>query len=347
MKIVVTGATGNVGSRLLDELAGDPDVTEVTGLARRLPDRAWPKTRFVEIDLAKEDPAPHIRGADVVVHLAWLFQPTRDGTVTWEANVGGSERVFGAVVDAGVPALVHASSIGAYSPSPGVVVDESWQTDSLPTASYGREKAYVERLLDTLEARSEGLRVVRLRPGFIFQRSAASQQRRLFAGPFLPNLLVRPGRLPIVPYPAGLRLQVLHSKDAARAYHHAVKKDVRGAFNIAAEPVLDGPAVAGVLGGRPMALPAPVTRMALSAAWRTRLVPAEPALLDLALGLPIMSIERARSELGWSPTVSAEDALREALFGMADGSGGPTGPLAPDSFAGRAEEVVSGVGAST
>ncbi len=347
MKIVVTGATGNVGSRLLDELAGDPDVTEVTGLARRLPDRTWPKTRFVEIDLAKEDPAPHIRGADVVVHLAWLFQPTRDGTVTWEANVGGSERVF-------APSSRPVSRRSSMPPPsalilllPGVVVDESWPTDSLPTASYGREKAYVERLLDTLEARSPDLRVVRLRPGFIFQRSAASQQRRLFAGPFLPNPLVRPGRLPIVPYPAGLRLQVLHSKDAARAYHLAAKKDVRGAFNIAAEPVLDGPAVARVLGGRPVALPAPVTRMALSAAWRTRLVPAEPALLDLALGLPTMSIERARSELGWSSTVSAEDALREALFGMADGSGGPTGAACSDSFAGRAEEVASGVGAST
>jgi hypothetical protein len=70
-------------------------------------------------------------------------------------------------------------------------VDETWPTHSLPSAGYGREKAYVERVLDAFEARHPDTRVVRLRPAFIFQRSAATEQRRIFAGPFLPNPLLQ------------------------------------------------------------------------------------------------------------------------------------------------------------
>ncbi|MFC7467934.1 NAD-dependent epimerase/dehydratase family protein [Actinomadura keratinilytica] len=104
-------------------------------------------------------------GADAVVHLAWRFQPTRDAAVTWEANVLGSLRVFEAAATVGVPALVYASSVGAYAPGPadGHRVDESWPTHGWPGAAYTREKAYLERVLDTFERDHLDMRVVRMR----------------------------------------------------------------------------------------------------------------------------------------------------------------------------------------
>ena len=48
------------------------------------------------------------------------------------------------------------------------------------------------------------IRVVRLRPAFIFQRRSASEQRRIFAGPFVPNWIARPGALPVLPLPRTL-----------------------------------------------------------------------------------------------------------------------------------------------
>jgi hypothetical protein len=119
--------------------------------------------------------------------------------VTWQANAVGSARVFEAVSAAGVGVLVYASPVGAYSPGPGRRADESRPTHSVPAAASGREKAYVERLLDAFEARQPDTRVVRLRPAFIFQREAASEQRRIFAGLLLPGSRLRPGRLPVVP----------------------------------------------------------------------------------------------------------------------------------------------------
>lgn len=344
MRVVVTGATGNVGTALLDVLSADPVVTEIRGLARRKPSRSWPKTSFSSVDVVSDELAPHLRGADAVVHLAWVFQPTHRPLETWRNNVGGSSRLLRAAGEHQIPILVCASSVGAYSPAHGRQVDETWPTESLPTAGYGREKAYVERMLDAFEARHPETRVVRLRTAFIFQRSSGSQQRRLFAGPLAPTPLLRRGRIPVVPHPAGLRFQALHALDAAAAYHLALTTTSRGAFNIAAEPVIDGTVLAGILGGRPVPLPPRLVRAALGLGWRTHLVPADPALFDLAMGLPEMHTTRARAELGWKPSSSATEALSDAITGMAQGDGDLTGPLAPDTLAGRARELFRGIG---
>lgn len=327
--MVVVGATGNIGTAVLDALSADPAIGAIRAVARRPPDRTWPKTTFRAADVATDDLTAVVAGADAVVHLAWLFQPTRRPTVTWRVNVGGSVRLFEAVARQEVPALVCSSSVGAYSPAPGREVDESWRTDGLPTAPYGREKAYVERVLDAHEASHPSRRVVRLRPGFVFQRAAGPQQLRLFGGPLAPAALLRPGVLPVLPFPAGLRFQGVHAADLAQAFRLAVTDPAaRGAYNVAADPVVDAAALARVLETRPVALPVRLVRGALAVGWAARLVPVPPAMFDMAVGLPLMRTTRARRELGWEPERSATDALAEAMAGMADAAHAGTGPLA-------------------
>jgi nucleoside-diphosphate-sugar epimerase len=245
-----------------------------------------------------------------------------------------------------VPALVVSSSVGAYSPGPkDRAVDESWPTHGWPGAAYSREKAYVERLLDAFEARRPQTRVVRIRPGFVFERQSAAQQRRLFAGPLLPGRLARPGRVPVVPDLPGLRFQALHSADAGQAFALAALGDARGAFNIAAEPVIDPAVLADLLDARTVRLPARGVRAALAAAWSLHLVPASPGLFDLALQVPIMDTARARGELGWTPRHTARDAMAEFLEGLRTGAGRDTPPLAPGTGGpARAREITTGVG---
>lgn len=332
MRVVVTGATGNLGTALVRLLAEDPDVTEVVGIARRTTEPHSPKVRYEAADMARDDLVPHLRGADAVVHLAWMFQPTHDPDATWRANVGGSGRLFAAVAAAGVPVLVYSSSVAAYSPGPrDRRVDESWPTHSLPGVAYGREKAYVERELDALEARHPELRIVRLRPGVVLQRAAASEQRRIFAGPLVPDSLLRPGVLPFVPFPSGLRFQALHAADMAEAIRLSLRADLRGAVNLAAEPVVDADVFAAAFGSRAVPAPIRLVRGALAAAWRLRLVPVGEGMFDLIRRAPLMDTTRARTELGWTAQRSAQDALAEFLRGAADGAGGPTAPLAGDA----------------
>jgi nucleoside-diphosphate-sugar epimerase len=346
VRVVVVGATGNVGTSVVEVLAADEQVDAIVGIARRWPHWQPPKTTWVQADVSCDELESHFHGADAVVHLAWLFQPTHDELATWRNNVLGSMRVFDAVAQAGVETLVYASSVGAYSPGPkDRGVDESWPTHALPTAAYGREKSYLERVLDTFEQAHPEIRVVRLRPGFIFKREAAIEQRRLFAGPLLPTTLVRPSLLPIVPDLPGLRLQALHSLDAGHAFRLAVVQPVRGAFNIAADPVLDPRTLGDLLGARPLKLPLTPIRAAVAAAWKLHLLPASPTLVDLALSLPIMDTTRARTELGWNPTRTSLDAIGEFLKGLREAGGMDTPPLEPQAGGRlREKEAATGVG---
>ncbi|MFL6143734.1 MAG: NAD-dependent epimerase/dehydratase family protein [Labedaea sp.] len=345
MRVVVVGATGNIGTSLVAALSRDPEVGSVLGVARRAPDLRLPKVSWRSADIRTADLVALFEGADAVVHLAWLFQPTHRPTVTWANNVEGGARVFRAAAQARVPKLVYSSSVGAYSPGPkDEPVAETWPTDGWPQAAYTREKPYLERVLDALELANPDLSVVRLRPGFVFKHGSASEQRRLFAGPLLPGRLVRPGLVPIVPDLPGMRFQAAHTADVAEAFRLAVHRPVRGAFNIAAEEVVDAALLADCLRAKVVALPAWPVRGALAAAWLLRLVPASPGLLDAVLRVPIMDTTRARTELGWAPKHTARQAIEEFLRGLRDGAGLPTAPLASPVPGGRVRELRTGVG---
>lgn len=219
MRVVVIGATGNVGTSVLESLEAESAVHDVVAVARRAPSRAFARTTFVAADVASFDLVPLLRGADAVVHLAWLIQPGRSESITHSVNVAGSERVFRAALEAKVPTIVYASSVGAYSPGPkDRLVDESWPTGGIRSSFYSRHKVAVERALDHLEREQPELRVVRMRPALIFKADAATEIRRLFAGPFLPRALLRPELIPFVPDVPRLRFQAVHSLDVGDAY---------------------------------------------------------------------------------------------------------------------------------
>lgn len=346
MRVVVIGATGNVGTSVIEALAADDAVEEILGIARRLPEWRPPKTEWARADITVDDLAPHLDGAGAAIHLAWAIQPSRDAAELYRINVTGSERIFEAVAEAGVPALVYASSIGAYSPGPkDRGVDESWPTNGVPTSFYSRHKAAVESILDSFEDEHPESRVVRLRPGLIMKAEAATEIRRLFAGPFLPGFAVRPDRIPVVPRIPGVRVQAVHSRDVGEAYRLATVGDARGAFNIAATPAIDPETFASHIGARTVPLPAAVARALAGVTWRLRMQPTPPGWLDMALECPIMDTTRAREELGWRPRHDALEAITEVLAGMSAGTGMETPPLDPEtSGRARSREVGTGIG---
>jgi UDP-glucose 4-epimerase len=346
MKVIVTGATGNVGSSVIQALSESPQVDEAVGLARRRPTWEPPKTTSVDADVLESDLAKIFDGADVVIHLAWAIQPSHDEETLEQINIDGSRRVFDAVAATEVPKLVYASSVGAYSRGPkDQEVDESWPIGPVATSFYSRHKVRVEEILDDFEAKNPATKVVRLRPALIFKGDAATEIRRLFIGPFLPNFLLRSSLIPAFPRIHGLRFQAVHSADVAQAYLEASVRDVEGAFNIAAGPSLGPDDLAGVFDARTFPLPVGIARRLTDLSWRLHLQPTPPGWLDMALAVPLMSSERARKELGWKPRFSAVEALRELIEGIRRGRGYPTPPLEQAGVKGRIDEVRTGVGA--
>lgn len=333
MKVVVIGASGNLGSATIRALTAD-GAAEVVAVARRAPDgprtheHASVEWRVADVSTANLEPV--VEGADAVVHLAWKFQPTHRPEETWATNAVGTRRVLEAVARAGVPALVCASSVAAYSPvDHDDPVDETWETDGASSAAYCREKAYVERALDAFACAHPEVRVVRVRPAFVFQRSAASEQRRIFGGALArPELLDR-RRIPVVPVPAGLRFQAVHAGDVGRALATAATTDVTGAYNLAGDGVIGRDELGELMDARTVEVPPRLARHGLDGAWYARLAPVPGSLLDAVMQLPLMSTTRAELDLGWQPRHSAMDALEAVLSGIPAKAGSELPPLRP------------------
>jgi UDP-glucose 4-epimerase len=329
MRVVVTGATGNIGTSVVQTLTQEPAVSEILGLARRPTALRLSKVTFKPVDIVKDDLVSLFRGADAVIHLAWMIQPARDREQLESVNVEGSRRVFEAVARSQVPHLLVASSVGAYAPGPkDRTVDESWPTTGIETSLYSRQKASVERLLDALEYEEPGLKVTRMRPGLSFKRDASAEIKRLFIGRLWPRAAFRRSLIPFVPGNPDLRFQAVHSSDVGEAFRLALIKQAEGAFNLAASPVLDSNTLARAFEKKVVPVPSSVLGALFATSYHLRLQPADPGWLDLALGAPIMSTTRATEELGWVPLYSSVRALLELFDGLREGAPGATLPLA-------------------
>ncbi|WP_432511435.1 NAD-dependent epimerase/dehydratase family protein [Kineococcus sp. SYSU DK001] len=337
MKVAITGASGNVGTALLRRLAGTG--TEVVGICRRLPDGPGPEgayegVRWESLDIAGPGAVPRLtevlRGVDAVVHAAWLIQPARDPQELTRVNVGGSRNVVQAALAAGVPHLVHLSSIGAYATHPvgDGRVDESWPATGIRSSQYSREKVAVEEHLDAVLADHPELTVTRVRPALVFQRDAGSEISRYFLGALVPTRLLRRVPLPVLPLPTKVRFQVVHADDLADALARILERAPGGAFNVADEPVLGNRDLALALNSpRYVDVDRRVVRAAADLTYRAHVHPVQPGWVDLGFGVPVMDTGRAREELGWRPAHAARDVLVELLDGIRDHAGTPSGAM--------------------
>lgn len=129
-KIVVTGASGNVGTGVLRALTAALPLDEVVGICRRPPVHGpgnesvtWHRLDLSETD-AVENLGPAMHQADVVIHLALALRPARDEDYLYRVNVLGTRAVLGAMAAAGVRQLIYASSLGIYASGATHPVDE-------------------------------------------------------------------------------------------------------------------------------------------------------------------------------------------------------------------------------
>lgn len=341
MRIVITGASGNIGTALLRRLAADRQDHEIVGVVRRRPPAVPPydAVRWHSVDLAEADAQtrlePLLAGADAVVHLAWGFQPSRDIDYLERLGVGGTRAVLQAADAAGVPHLVHMSSVGAYSAaSDKPRVDETWPTGGMGTLAYSQHKSTAEAILDAYEAAHSDdavttVRIARMRPGFVLQRDAGSALMRYGLPAYVPAWVLR--AVFVLPLDRRLVIPIVHSDDVADAVVRALDQRATGAFNLAGEPAVTRDDIATILRARAVHVPAGVLSRLLDATWRAYLQPLDPGWLDIGFAVPLMDTTRAREVLGWAPTVDARAALREAIGGMAETAGTTSPVLRPRS----------------
>lgn len=336
MRIVITGASGNVGTALIRQLDHEGG-HELIGVARRTPPDIEPygSVRWVSLDLAAAEAPDRLAqacaGADAVIHLAWLIQPSHDRAKLRSANQGGTRAAVAAVQRAGVPHLVHMSSIGTYAPAPrGAWVDESWPTTGVGSSTYSVDKAACERIVaDATDT------VTTVRPTLILQPDAASEVARYFLGPLMPTSLLHPRLFRFAPWPREIRLQFVHAADVAAALSAIVARRPGGAVNLATDQVIDRARARELFGGLAPPLPMRAARAAATASWHLRLQPVDGGWVDLAGAVPLLRSDRARQELAWTPVHAGDATLIEFLRALRERRGHPGPLLRPRRLAAR------------
>jgi len=208
MKLLLTGATGRVGSRLLPRLvAQGHDVRAVarSGVAAERVKAAGAEPVLADL-LDPDGYRAALGGRDAVVHLAAVLRSTDDHEIR-QANLEATRRLAGAALDAGVTRFVFTSTNLVY---PGGLGRPAGEDDEpAPPAAWGAypaSKAEAERALLALHRdRGLGLRIVRL--AFVYGEG----------DPHLAESLRWAGQ-----WPGHQRLQLIHHADAAQAVGRAL-----------------------------------------------------------------------------------------------------------------------------
>ncbi len=322
LTVAVTGPTGTFGFGLMPLLQEDERVSRVVGVARRPfepTEHGWTKMDYRQGDVRDPDAlVDAFAGADVVVHLAFLIVGG-DQETTRAINVEGTINAFRAAAAAGARRFVYASSVAAYGfhrDNP-VGMTEEWPVRPSGRLFYAREKAELEDLLAEEATEHPDVELYLLRPPIVLGPHTLGAK----SVPWLLTPLARllehgPRRLPF-PVPAlvpDLDVQFIHEDDVGRALVQCiVAAGPPGAYNIAADDLLSVVDIAREIGIVALPLPGAPARAAARVLSALPLLPSSAQWVEALSHPAIMDTTKARTQLGWSPQITALEALRDTL----------------------------------
>ena len=323
LTVAVTGPTGDLGIAIVNALERSRAVKGVVGMARRPFDpgeRGWKKTEYRQGDVTDTASVRAlVKGADVVVHLAFAILDASDSTR--ELNVDGSRRVFEEAARAGAKRVCYASSVAAY----GFHDDNpDWLTEDVPPRGspehpYSHQKAEVERVLGEVLLKHESTVAYAFRPCIVAGPEARTMLEEI---PYyrleeaMPDAVARllaslPVLKPVIPDP-GTRFQLVHEDDVASAFAAAVRGvGEPGPYNLAGGGTLTMSDVADALGWYSVPVPRPLVEATAEIATRLPLMPEQVAWIHSVRKPVLMKTERAKKLLRWRPKHTAKATLKE------------------------------------
>ncbi len=234
MKVFVTGGTGFIGGSVVRQLRARGD--DVVALVRN-PAKGQALEELgctlVAGDLNDERAIrAGIEGCDAAIHAAAVYEvgiPASARPAMREANVGGTERVLGAALAAGIAKVVYVSTVGVFGDTHGQIVDESYEHPAEESFNSEYEKTKWEAHQVARRLIGEGLPGVIVQPGGVYGPGDTSS-----IGALLAQFLS--GRMPLIPFPE-LGMCLSHVEDIAGGIILALDKGTVGETYIISGPV--------------------------------------------------------------------------------------------------------------
>ena len=315
-RIAVTGATGYIGTRLVERLEGEDQVERVLAIDTRPPaKRLGHKVAFHQQDVAA--PFHHTfseHQIEAVVHLAYLLRPSRNKMANQRVNIGGIQNMLEASRVSGVRHIVYLSSTsvyGAHANNPSALTEES-PPRPVRGFRYSHDKLQCEYHINQFASNSPDVTVTMLRCCPVLGPSADNFVSQAFLKPFL-----------VAAWGHDPPMQFIHENDLTDALILCTLNEAPGLYNLAGRDLIHWSEMARILGRRLVTLPAPLLSAAVQAAWTLRLQSDSPASGLSFIKYPwVASTEKIMRELDFRPRYTSRQAW-EAFARAHQRSGAP------------------------
>ena len=305
MRYLITGGSGYIGTRLVELLSRRED-TEKIVICDVVPPKGGyrPKTEFERVDV-RDRGAVHSAvqraNPDVLVHLAFILNPSHDEGFMYDVDVNGTHNVLEAAAEAGIrQVLVTTSAVayGAFPDNPDPITEEH-PVRGVARFSYARDKTESDRIVQLWALQHPDTITTIVRPCIVF-------------GPNVDNYLLRLWTKQPFAVDAGnldSHIQFVHEDDVVDAVSGLLIGRHAGQFNLAPDGLMTLRECAELLETPVRKMPVRLYRAIARVLWRLRMSEAPPGQIDFALYPWIVSNAKVKSTLGWTPKHTSRETF--------------------------------------
>jgi UDP-glucose 4-epimerase len=304
MRYVITGGSGYIGSRLVDLLERRDDTEKIVICDVAPPKGYRPHTEFERVDVRDREAVRSVLDRvrpDVLVHLAFILNPSHDEHFAYDVDVNGTHNVLEAAGAAGTGQVLVTTSAVAYGAFPDnpVPLTEDDPVRGVAGFSYARDKTESDRICQLWAATHPDRVMTIVRPCIVF-------------GPNVDNYLVRLWTKQPFAVDAGTidnQIQFAHEDDVVEAITALLLGRHGGAFNVAGDGLMTMRECADLIGTPIRRMPMAVYRGLARVMWRIRQSEAPPGQIAFAEHPWLVSNEKLKRTTGWSPKHSSRETF--------------------------------------
>ena len=307
--VAVTGAAGEIGTRVLDALSVTGACRKLIGIDTARADVAGVTWRRADV----RDPALRSRlsGVDTVVHLATDRRPDAPPSERRTVNVRGTDTVLTSAAAAGVGRVVLLTSAMVYGADPTnpVPLPDDAPVRAEPDLSLLGDWVEMERLAALAARAHPSMDVVVVRPASVVGAVSDALMPRLFEAPRL--LAIKD---------VETHWQFCHIDDLVEAIVWTALGRVNGALTVGSAGWLGQEEVERISGLRSLVVPAAMAFGAAERLHRIGVLPAPASELHYLAHPWVVGSDRLTAA-GWQPAWDNEAALRAHLDELGDRAG--------------------------
>jgi UDP-glucose 4-epimerase len=305
VRLLITGASGYLGTVVLSALEDDPSIESIVGLDVKPPASDASKLDFREVDVRDRAGVRNaMRGCDAALHMAFILDEIRDKEKTYDININGSMNVFHACLDTGTPWLIQVSSMaafGAHADNPFPLSEEDYPRGDY-RCYYSYSKAEIEHYLCRLSRRHPELEVTILRPCVIVGKRLDNTISRLFSR-----------RMALGLRGSDPHTQYIHEDDLVAAIRLVLQHRATGIYHVTSDDTIAFSEMAKRAGMIAPAVPADFLCSIVDLAYRLRLSPISSHWINMFRYSMVGSNEKIKRELGWQPSCTSKELFELVL----------------------------------